>query len=159
MAIAKLRTAAPGRGLSPYTGGRAQSKRRIIALLHSWQELLIGEEYRFRGNQVRQSVISSNPYNFRMTYTPAPIDTSHVELSDDILRLTEQLAQNAHELWAQERVAQGWRHGKERHDGRKEHPSLVPYEQLSEAEKVFDRNTAMGTLKAILALGYRITRK
>jgi hypothetical protein len=34
----------------------------------------------------------------------------------------------------------------------------VPYEELSESEKIFDRNTAMGTLKAVLALGYRITK-
>lgn len=93
-----------------------------------------------------------------MTYKPEPIDTSRAELSPDILQLTEQLSRNAHEVWAQERIAQGWRYGRERSDTRKEHPSLVPYEQLSENEKVFDRNTAMGTLKAILALGYRIVR-
>jgi RyR domain len=91
-----------------------------------------------------------------MTYTPAPIDTSHVRLSPEILQLTERLAKNAHEVWAQERMAQGWRFGPERNDRRKEHPSLVPYEQLPESEKVYDRNTAMGTLKAILVLGYRI---
>jgi RyR domain len=93
-----------------------------------------------------------------MTYKPVPIDTSRVELSGDILRLTEELAKNAHELWAQERIAQGWRRGTERNDARKEHPSLVPYDELPETEKAFDRNTAMGTLKAILALGYRIVK-
>ena len=93
-----------------------------------------------------------------MTYTPAPIDTSHVELSPEVRQLTEKLAKNAHEVWAQERIAQGWQFGPERNDQRKEHPSLVPYEQLPEAEKVYDRNTAMGTLKAIRVLGYRIVR-
>ena len=93
-----------------------------------------------------------------MTYTPAPIDTSRVELSPEIRQLTEQLAKNAHEVWAQERISQGWQFGPERNDQRKEHPSLVPYEQLPESEKVYDRNTAMGTLKAVLVLGYRIVR-
>lgn len=93
-----------------------------------------------------------------MSYKPAPIDTSKIELSAEICQLTEVLSKNAHEVWAQERMAQGWRYGRERNDSRKEHPCLVPYEELSESEKIFDRNTAMGTLKAVLALGYRITK-
>ena len=55
-------------------------------------------------------------------------------------------------------MAQGWRYGHDRDDSRKEHPCLVPYEELPESEKVFDRNTAMGTLKVLLALGYHITK-
>lgn len=93
-----------------------------------------------------------------MSYTPSPIDTSKVELSPEIRQLTEVLSKNAHEVWAQERMAQGWRYGQDRDDARKEHPCLVPYDELPESEKVFDRNTAMGTLKAVLALGYRITK-
>jgi RyR domain len=93
-----------------------------------------------------------------MAYTPQPVETSSAELSPDILELTEQLARNAHEVWARERIAQGWRFGKERNDARKEHPCLVPYEQLPESEKVYDRNAALETLKAIQALGYRIVK-
>jgi hypothetical protein len=93
-----------------------------------------------------------------MNYKPAPIDVSHVKLSPEICGLTEQLAKNAHEVWAQERIAQGWRFGPERSDQRKEHPSLIPYEQLPESEKVYDRNTAMGTLKAVQALGYCVVK-
>lgn len=93
-----------------------------------------------------------------MSYKPAPIDTSKVELSPEILKLTETLAKNTHEVWAKERVAQGWHYGRERNDERKEHPCLVPYEQLPESEKVFDRDTAMEALKAILALGYHISK-
>lgn len=93
-----------------------------------------------------------------MSYQPRPIDTSSVQLSADILELTEKLAENAHEVWATERMAQGWRFGRERSDQRKEHPSLVPYETLPESEKVYDRNTAMETLKAIIAFGYKIVK-
>lgn len=92
-----------------------------------------------------------------MSYSPRPVDISSVRLSSDILELTEQLAKNAHEVWAQERMSQGWQPGPERNDLRKEHPCLVRYEQLPESEKVYDRNTALEILKAIQALGYRIS--
>ena len=92
------------------------------------------------------------------TYSPKPIDTSHVILSPSLLGLLEDLARNTHELWAQERIAQGWRYGVRRDDSTKQHPSLVPYEDLSEDEKRFDRNTAAGALKKagwLLRHGYK----
>jgi ryanodine receptor 2 len=93
-----------------------------------------------------------------MSYKPQPVDTSSVTLSSDIVDLTERLASNTHDVWAQERMAQGWRFGPERNDSRKEHPSLVPYQELPEAEKAYDRNTAIQALKAIIAFGYRISK-
>jgi hypothetical protein len=89
---------------------------------------------------------------------PLPIDTTNVQLDEEILELTERLAKNAHDNWARQRVADGWRHGPRRDQDKKEHPSLVPYEKLSEEEKEYDRNAAMETLKAMLALGYRIDK-
>ena len=91
-----------------------------------------------------------------MAYIPNPIDTSHIELDAQILQLAELLAKNAHEVWATERIAQGWKYGPARRDDTKEHPCLIPYEDLPESEKVYDRNTAMETLKAIVAMGYEI---
>jgi ryanodine receptor 2 len=93
-----------------------------------------------------------------MTYQPNPIDTSAVTLNADILRLTEELSRHAHDVWAAERFRLGWTYGPSRDDQRREHPSLVPYDELSESEKQFDRNAVLGTLKAILALGYRIEK-
>lgn len=84
------------------------------------------------------------------------MDTSAIELSDDLLRLRELLAKNTHEVWAQQRFAEGWKYGAARNDERKEHPCLVPYEDLPEAEKEYDRNTAVETLKVIRLLGYEI---
>jgi hypothetical protein len=60
--------------------------------------------------------------------------------------LTELLAKNAHENWARQRMEEGWRWGPRRDDEHKLHPSLVPYEQLSESEKEYDRKTAMETI-------------
>lgn len=93
-----------------------------------------------------------------MTYEPRPIDTSRVRLSKAILDLTERLAENTHDIWAEQRLRDGWRYGPRRDDARKEHPGLVPYGDLDESEKEYDRRTALETLKAVLALGYRITR-
>lgn len=93
-----------------------------------------------------------------MDYRPAPRDTSKVEVPAEITGLTELLAQNAHENWARQRMEDGWRWGPRRDDAKKEHPSLVPYEKLSEEEKRYDRRTAMETIKTILALGYRIVK-
>lgn len=91
-------------------------------------------------------------------YEPNPIDTSQARLPSDIKRLAELLAKNAHQIWAKARMADGWRYGPNRSDSRKEHPCLVPYEQLPESEKEYDRMTAMETLGAIVALGYEIRK-
>ncbi len=92
-------------------------------------------------------------------YTPHPYDTSGVELSDELLRLTERIAENVHEVWAAGRIAEGWTYGEVRDDGRKQTPCLVPYAELPDSEKEFDRSTAMETLRLVLALGYRITKE
>jgi ryanodine receptor 2 len=90
-------------------------------------------------------------------YTPTPIPTGHIILPAGLLALRERLAEHIHDVWAAERIAQGWTYGPTRDDAAKAHPCLVPYAALPEGEKEFDRNTALGALKAILALGYQIT--
>ena len=93
-----------------------------------------------------------------LDYKPEPIDTSRVSLSPDIAKLSEVLARNAHENWAKLRIAEGWRHGICRSDKRKEHANLVPYEQLPELEKEYDRRNALETIKTLLAMGYTIEK-
>jgi len=91
-------------------------------------------------------------------YTPQPLDTSHIKLSADLLELTELLAKNTHDVWAQQRLAEGWRYGTERNDAEKLHPCLVPYEELPESEKEYDRKTAMETVRVIRVLGFEIEK-
>lgn len=91
-----------------------------------------------------------------MSYTPTPIRIEGISIPGELSVLTEQLAEHTHDLWARQRLAEGWTHGPTRDDRAKTHPCLVPYAQLPEAEKEYDRQTATGVLKAILALGYRI---
>jgi ryanodine receptor 2 len=92
-------------------------------------------------------------------YQPLPIDTSATRLSDDLKQLSEALAANAHDVWAAQRLREGWQYGPVRDDGLLQHPCLVPYDQLPEAEKVYDRKLVAETLRAILVLGYEIRRK
>ena len=92
-------------------------------------------------------------------YIPNPIDTTDITLSEKILELTEKIAENVHETWAAGRIAEGWTYGPERDDAKKQTPCLVPYDQLSESEKEYDRKTALETLKLIVALGYSIEKK
>ncbi len=92
-------------------------------------------------------------------FQPNPIDTSNIALPDSLLSLSEQIAENVHEVWAQGRIREGWTYGEVRDDAKKETPCLVPYDQLPENEKDFDRNTAQQTIKLILKLGYRLSKE
>lgn len=91
-----------------------------------------------------------------MTYYPKPIDTSKVQVPEQLLQLVELLAENVHEQWAQRRMQEGWSYGEQRDDSRLQHPGLVPYEELSEQEKDYDRTTAMETIRVILKQGYQV---
>lgn len=93
-----------------------------------------------------------------MAFNPEPIDTSAIQLGADIHELTEKLARNTHDLWAKKRIADGWRFGPQRDDAGQLHPCLVPYEQLPESEKEYDRALALETLKVMVALGYRVEK-
>ena len=90
------------------------------------------------------------------TYRPTPIDTTAVRLPEEVVRVTEELSHNAHEVWASGRLAEGWRYGPRRDEVAKLHPSLVPYDELPEAEKSYDRAPVVETLKVLCALGFRI---
>ena len=91
-------------------------------------------------------------------YTPKPINTDNIELSDELKALGELLAENVHDVWAEGRIRAGWTYGEKRDDDKKQTPCLVPYGELPESEKEYDRNTAYGTLKLLVALGYRIEK-
>jgi hypothetical protein len=92
-------------------------------------------------------------------YKPNPIDTTKISLSSDIMALSEILAKNTHEVWASGRIAEGWTYGDVLDDIKKKHPCLVPYEELPESEKDYDRATSLESLKVILSLGYAINKK
>ena len=93
------------------------------------------------------------------TYIPKPAQTDDLVLSEELNGLVEAMAKNVHDVWAESRISQGWTYGPERNDALKHHPCLVPYEDLPEVEKAYDRDTAVGTLKLICKLGFKITKE
>lgn len=92
-------------------------------------------------------------------YIPNPIDTTDVELPPELMELTEKIAENVHEVFVKARMDAGWTCGEHRDDVLKTNPTLIPYAQLPESEKIYDRNTALETLKLIVKLGYHIEKK
>ena len=92
------------------------------------------------------------------SYTPNPLDTTGVELPAELLQLAETMARNVHEVWARTRIEQGWTYGLTRNDQLKQHPCLVPYEELPESEKEYDRRTALETLRTLSALGWKLVK-
>ena len=93
-----------------------------------------------------------------VNYKPQPIDTNDVVLPVELKELVEEMSKNVHEVWAETRIKQGWTYGEQRNDELKTHPCLVPYEELPEEEKEYDRNTSIGTLKLIMKLGFKINQ-
>jgi ryanodine receptor 2 len=92
-------------------------------------------------------------------YRPIPKELNSIQLPDELNDLVEAMARNVHEVWAQSRIEEGWKYGSERNDTLKQHPCLVPYEQLTEMEKEYDRRTAVSTLKLISKLGFKISKQ
>ena len=97
--------------------------------------------------------------NSMKTYTPKPIDLSDVELTEDLNELREAIAENAHEIWAENRQEEGWTYGPQRDDQLKQTPDMVPYSQLPEGEKEYDREMAMKTIKLLKKLGYDLIKR
>lgn len=94
-----------------------------------------------------------------MQYIPTPTDTGDIKLPDEIKDIIEETAADIHAVWAQGRVSEGWHYGKKYDLEKKTHPSLVPYEELPESEKDYDRNTVTQTFKYILKKGFCISRE
>lgn len=92
-------------------------------------------------------------------YTPCPADVTGVELPAELETLAEAISKNVHEVWAQNRMAEGWVYGPERNDAERISPCLIPYEELSDEEKAYDRNTAFSTLRYIVSLGFEIKKR
>ncbi len=91
-------------------------------------------------------------------YKPKPIDTSDIILPEELIVLTEKIAENVHDVWAAGRIAQGWTYGEKKEIERKTTPLLIPYMELPESEKEYDRNTALETIKLIIKMGYHIEK-
>lgn len=91
-------------------------------------------------------------------YVPHPIDLSDVKVEEELIELREAIAENAHEVWAEERRKEGWSYGPVRDDERKFHPDMLPYNRLPESEKEYDRLMALNTIKLVKKLGWELKK-
>ena len=85
-------------------------------------------------------------------YIPAPISTEGVTLPMDLDALVEKLAENNHDHWARQRIEDGWTYGPRRDDVLKTHPDLVPYRNVPESEKEYDRTSVVETADVFSSL-------
>ena len=92
------------------------------------------------------------------SYPPNPINSDDVILHKEIEELVESLAEQVHENGSLERINDGWMYGSQRNDEKKTTPCLIPYNELPDSEKEYDRITAIQTLKFILKQGFKISK-
>lgn len=92
-------------------------------------------------------------------YVPEIIEVDDIKLPEDIISIAEIISKNVHEVWSKMRLEEGWVYGEKRDDDLKTNPCLVPYEDLPESEKEYDRNTALRTLKLLMKLGYKLVKE
>ena len=92
-------------------------------------------------------------------YEPHPINLDEILLTDELLELREAIAENAHDVWANARIKEGWSYGTERDDANKKHPDLIPYSALPDSEKEYDRLMALDSIRLVKKLGFDIVKK
>ena len=122
------------------------------------EDIYTFEQFEEAWNDSKNYLVTITKYIMK-NYTPKPIDLSDVELTEDLNELREAIAENAHEIWAENRQAEGWTYGPQRDDQLKQTPDMVPYSQLPEGEKEYDREMAMKTIKLLKKLGYDLIKR
>lgn len=106
--------------------------------------------------RIRPIRLPNDPYMQGNGYKPAPLDLSAVTLNPKMEELVDQLAENTHNLWAKERIQQGWTYGLEEDSDNLRSPHLVPYAKVDEAIKKANRDTASETVRTLLVYGYNL---
>lgn len=95
------------------------------------EDVYSAEQFEDAWNDSRNYLVTITLKNMK-EYIPKPIDLSDVELTEDLHELREAIAENAHEIWAENRQREGWTYGPQRNDQLKQTPDMVPYAQLPE---------------------------
>uniref|UniRef100_A0A3B3V5D2 Ryanodine receptor 1 n=1 Tax=Poecilia latipinna TaxID=48699 RepID=A0A3B3V5D2_9TELE len=98
------------------------------------------------------------PKTYVMTngYKPAPLDLNHVKLTPNQNQLVEKLAENGHNVWARDRVRQGWTYSIVQDIVNKRNPRLVPYNLLDERTKKTNRDSVNNAVRTLIGYGYNI---
>ena len=105
-----------------------------------------------------ETVISAYTPNMRTEdgrYIPKPASMDDVSLPKEMEALTEYIAENSHEEWAKLRMKEGWTYAPKNDKKLKQSQDLIPYCELLDSEKDYDRKMAMHTLKVLYKMGFR----
>nr|XP_049707611.1 ryanodine receptor isoform X24 [Helicoverpa armigera] len=121
------------------------------------QQILSLEPCFYFGNLSKRALAGPPLVQDDTAFVPTPVDTLQITLPSYVEQIRDKLAENIHEMWAMNKIEAGWMYGDQREDLHKIHPCLVPFERLPPAEKRYDIQLAVQTLKTILALGYYIS--
>ncbi|XP_037305738.2 ryanodine receptor 3 isoform X6 [Pungitius pungitius] len=98
------------------------------------------------------------PKDYMMSngYKPAPLDLSDVKLNAGQEVLVDKLAENAHNVWAKDRIKQGWTYGIQQDLKSRRNPRLVPYAFLDERTKKSNRDSLREAIRTMVGYGYDI---
>ncbi|XP_049339322.1 ryanodine receptor 3 isoform X1 [Astyanax mexicanus] len=98
------------------------------------------------------------PKDYMMSngYKPAPLELSEVKLTPGQEVLVDKLAENAHNVWAKDRIKQGWTYGIQQDLKSRRNPRLVPYALLDERTKKSNRDSLREAIRTLIGYGYNI---
>ena len=103
-------------------------------------------------------VFRPNQRNAAGEYIANPADLDSVQLPENILALREYIAENVHEDWSHQRMAEGYVYAEKTDEKNKTNKDLVPYCELLDSEKQYDRDMAYNTLRMLYKMGYVIEK-
>uniref|UniRef100_A0A8C9RP23 Ryanodine receptor 2 n=1 Tax=Scleropages formosus TaxID=113540 RepID=A0A8C9RP23_SCLFO len=105
--------------------------------------------------RVKRLKLSAN-YELSSGYKPAPMDLSHIKLSSTQEAMVDKLAENAHNVWARDRIRQGWTYGIQQDVKNRRNPRLVPYALLDERTKKSNKDSLREAVRTLLGYGYNL---
>uniref|UniRef100_A0A8C3ASD1 Ryanodine receptor 2 n=1 Tax=Cyclopterus lumpus TaxID=8103 RepID=A0A8C3ASD1_CYCLU len=103
-----------------------------------------------------KSMKLSPTYELSGGYKPAPLDLSHIKLTSTQEAMVDKLAENAHNVWARDRIRQGWTYGIQQDVKSRRNPRLVPYILLDERTKKSNKDSLREAVRTLLGYGYNL---
>jgi hypothetical protein len=130
------------------------NKKKLPDNLRPWPDLL--ETYRVvNREQAHYAVEILRAVGFDVRLAKGPPRIYHELKPEDI----ERMAELEHGRWNVERLRNGWRSGKPRDDEKKIHDCLVPWSELPENIRDYDRHGVSAFPEILAKAGLEISRK
>ena len=104
------------------------------------------QRYRLYGRNV---IMPDEPYMyFNAIDNTIEIEIKQTKEDMEERKLIELLSEKVHNAWMKEKEAQGFSYGKDYDKEKKKHPDMLPYNELKEEVKEYDRATVRAVLQA-----------